>query len=232
MSCTTVMFANAKGGAGKSTLAFLSAIHFAATHDLRVCVIDFDRLRTTYNAVRRFSGSGVQSFYLADEHGEGHRVAPDAVRSALDNRRASSDVLFVDTPAGFPAETMVPAIRPDIIFVPVAVSDADIMATKAYLPELEEAASRMSEPTGVKPRIMLVPNQVFSDDQALRVRDAFRGHSVRIAPALAFSRTLREVFHFEPGDTNIASVFLEDGGFFRWMSADIFSLRQMRSRDG
>ncbi|GGB65754.1 ParA family protein [Glycocaulis alkaliphilus] len=232
MSCTTVMFANAKGGAGKSTLAFLSAIHFAATYDLRVCVIDFDRLRTTYNAVRRFSGSGVQSFYLADEHGEGHRVAPDAVRSALDNRRASSDVLFVDTPAGFPASTMVPAIQPDAIFVPVAVSDADIMATKAYLPELEEAASRMAEASGVKPRIMLVPNQVFSDDHALRIRDAFRGHSVRIAPALAFSRTLREVFHFEPGDANIASVFLENGDFFRWMSAETFALRQMRSRQG
>lgn len=232
MTCTTVMFANAKGGAGKSTIAFLSAIHFAATHDARVCVIDFDRLRTTYNAVRRFAGSGVQSFYLADEHGEGHRVAPDAVRAALDTRRASSDVLFVDTPAGFPAGTMVPAVAPDAIFVPVSVSDADIMATKAYLPELENAAARVAELTGVRPRIILVPNQVFGDEHALRIRDAFRGHSVRIAPALAFSRALREVFHFEPGDTNIASVFLEDGGFFRWMSAEIFALRQMRSRQG
>lgn len=232
MSGTTVMFANAKGGAGKSTLAFLSAIHFAATYDLRVCVIDFDRLRTTYNAVRRFSGSGVQSYYLADEHGEGHRVAPEAVKSALDTRRAASDVVFVDTPAGFPAGSMVPAIQPDAIFVPVAVSDADIMATKAYLPELEDAAARLGDANGVRPRIMLVPNQVFGDDQALRIRDAFRGHAVRIAPALAFSRSLREVFHFEPGDANIASVFLEDGGFFRWMSADIFALRQMRSRQG
>lgn len=230
MSCTTVMFANAKGGAGKSTLAFLSAIHFAATHDLRVCVIDFDRLRTTYNAVRRFVGSGVQSFYLADEHGEGHKIEPETVRSALESRRAVSDVLFVDTPAGFPAVTMVPAIQPDVIFVPVAVSDADIMATKAYLPELEEAATRLAEMTGNRPRIMLVPNQVFADNDAMRIREAFRGHTVRIAPALAFSRALREVFHFEPGDTNIASVFLEDGGFFRWMSADIFALRQMRSR--
>lgn len=232
MTCNTVMFANAKGGAGKSTLAFLSAIHFAATYDLRVCVIDFDRLRTTYNAVRRFAGSGVQSYYLADEHGEGHKVSPDAVRASLVTRRAASDVLFVDTPAGFPADTMVPAIQPDAIFVPVSVSDADIMATKAYLPELEEAAARVAETTGVRPRIMLVPNQVFAEDQALRIRDAFRGHAVRIAPALAFSRALREVFHFEPGDTNIASVYLEDGGFFKWMSADIFALRQMQLRQG
>lgn len=232
MSCTTVMFANAKGGAGKSTLAFLSAIHFAATYDLRVCVIDFDRLRTTYSAVRRFAGSGVQSYYLTDEHGEGHKVSPDAVRSALDTRRVATDVLFVDTPAGFPAGTMVPAIQPDAIFVPVAVSDADIMATKHYLPELEEAVARMAERNGTRPRIMLVPNQVFSDSDAVRIRDAFRGHAVRIAPALAFSRALREVFHFEPGDSNIASVFLEDGGFFRWMSAEIFALRQTQLRQG
>ncbi|MGY6628745.1 MAG: ParA family protein [Oceanicaulis sp.] len=226
MTCTTVMFANAKGGAGKSTIAFLSALHFAATHNVRVCVVDFDRLRTTYNAVRRFAGSGVQSFYLADEYGEGHKVSPDAVRSALDGCRAASDTLFVDTPAGFPAGTMIPAIAPDVIFVPVSVSDADIMATKAYLPELESAAARLTELTGVRPRIVIVPNQVFSEDDAKRMRDIFRGRSIRIAPALAFSRALRDVFHFEPGDTNIASVFRDDGGFFQWMSSEIFALHQ------
>lgn len=228
MTCTTVMFANAKGGAGKSTIAFLSALHFAATHNRRVCVVDFDRLRTTYNAVRRFAGSGVQSFYLADEYGEGHKVAPDAVRAALDTCRAGSDTLFVDTPAGFPAGTMVPAIAPDMIFVPVSVSDADIMATKAYLPELESAAARLTELTGVRPRIVIVPNQVFSEDDARRMRDIFRGRSIQIAPALPFSRALRDVFHFEPGDINIASVFREDRGFFQWISTEIAALQQPR----
>ncbi len=229
MASTTVMFANAKGGAGKSTMAFLASIHFAATHDLRVCVIDFDRLRTTYNAIRRFYASGVQSFFLADEHGEGRDIAPETVQQALESRRASSEVLIVDTPAGFPAMSMVPAIRPQAIFVPVSISDADIMATEAFLPELMDAAARIAEAGGVRPRIFLVPNQVFSDDQVSRLRSAFRGHQVRIAPPLVFSRTLREVFHFEPGDTNIAQVFLEDDGFFRWMSAEIFALHKMQS---
>lgn len=229
MTSTTVMFANAKGGAGKSTLAFLGSVHFAATHDLRVCVIDFDRLRTTYNATRRFYGSGVQSYFLADEHGEGRDIAPEAVEQALESRRQSSDVLFVDTPAGFPAPSMVPAIRPHAIFVPVSISDADIMATQLYLPELEAAAMRIAEEGGVRPRIFLVPNQVFSDDQVSRVRSAFRGHGVRIAPPLLFSRALREIFHFEPGDANIAKIFLEDDGFFRWMTAEIYALRQMQS---
>jgi chromosome partitioning protein len=226
VTCTTVMFANAKGGAGKSTIAFLSALHFAATHNRRVSVVDFDRLRTTYNAVRRFSGSGVQSFYLADEYGEGHKVGPDAVRAAFDTCRAGSDALFVDTPAGFPAGTMVPAIAPDMIFVPVSLSDADIMATKAYLPELDSAAAHLGELTGVRPRIVIAPNQVFSDDDTRRVRDIFRGRSIQIAPALPFSRTLRDVFHFEPGDTNIASVYREDRGFFRWVSAEIFAFQK------
>ncbi len=226
MTCTTVMFANAKGGAGKSTIAFLSALHYAATRSARVCVVDFDRLRTTYNAVRRFAGSGVQSYYLADEYSEGHKVSPDAVRSALDACRAASDTLFVDTPAGFPAGTMVPAIAPDVIFVPVSVSDADIMATKAYLPELEGAVARLAELTGVRPRIVIVPNQVFSQDDAKRMNDIFRGRFIRIAPPLAFSRALRDVFHFEPGDTNIASVFRDGGGFFQWMSSEISALEQ------
>lgn len=223
------MFANAKGGAGKSTLAFLASIHFAATHDSRVCVIDFDRLRTTYNAIRRFQASGVQSFFLADEHGEGRDIAPETVERALEPRRASSDILFVDTPAGFPATSMVPAIAPQAIFVPVSISDADIMATEIYLPELEAAAARIVESGGQKPRIFLVPNQVFGSDQVSHLRSVFRGHQVRIAPPLTFSRTLREVFHFEPGDTNIAQVFLEDDGFFRWMTAEIFALRQLQS---
>lgn len=220
------MFANAKGGAGKSTIAFLSALHFAATRNARVCVVDFDRLRTTYNAVRRFAGSGVQSFYLAEEYNEGHKVSPEAVRSALDGCRAASDTLFVDTPAGFPAATMVPAIAPDLIFVPVSVSDADIMATRSYLPELEDAAARVTEQTGQRPRIVVVPNQVFGEDDARRMRDIFHRRSVRVAPALAFSRALRDVFHFEPGDTNIASVFRNDSGFFQWMSSEIYALQQ------
>lgn len=229
MACTTVMFANAKGGAGKSTLAFLSSVHFAASYDLRVCVIDFDRLCTTYNAIRRFSGSGVQSFYLAQEHGEGRDIAPEAVEAALETRRASSDVLFVDTPAGFPATSMVPAIRPQAIFVPVSISDADILATQIYLPELEAAAARIAQEGGRPPRIFLVPNQVFGPDDVIRLRSAFRGHQVRIAPPLAFSRKLRDIFHFEPGDGNIAQVFLEDDGFFRWMSSEIYALRQMQA---
>ena len=102
MTCNTVMFANAKGGAGKSTLAFLSAIHFAATYDLRVCVIDFDRLRTTYNAVRRFAGSGVQSYYLADEHGEGHRVCAGRCAARRCRHGALPVMCFLSIPpAGF-----------------------------------------------------------------------------------------------------------------------------------
>lgn len=220
------MFANAKGGTGKSTIAFLSALHYAATRNARVCVVDFDRLRTTYNALRRFADSGVKSFYLADEYGEGHKVSPEAVRSALDGCRADSDTLFVDTPSGFPAGTMVPAIAPGLIFVPVSVSDADIIATRAYLPELEDAAARVTELTGFWPQIVVVPNQVFSEDDAKRIRDIFRDRSIQIASTLAFSRVLRDVFHFEPGDTNIASVFRDDGDFFQWMSSEIFALQK------
>ncbi|KAA5805405.1 ParA family protein [Alkalicaulis satelles] len=226
MSCITVLFANAKGGVGKSTLAFLSAIYFAAKYDLRVCVIDFDRLRTTYNAARRFGASGVQHVYMGDHDWEGPNADLESVRAAIETLRRNNDVLFVDTPAGFPSVTLMPVIQPDLIFVPVAVSDADIMATRTYLPELKEAANRLADIRENRARITLVPNQVFSDNEALVIRDNFYNNNVRIAPALTFSRGLRGAFHFEAEDANIVSVFIEHGGFFRWIAEDIKAMRK------
>lgn len=131
----SVMIANPKGGAGKSTLATNVAGHWA-TQGARVMLGDIDRQQSARHWL------ALRSPLLAPI--QGWDIEPD--QPARPPRGTTHVVL--DTPAGLRGKRLEAALRMvDRVLVPVQPSLFDILATGDFLNELAEhkrvAASRV-----------------------------------------------------------------------------------------
>jgi chromosome partitioning protein len=122
----TILVANPKGGAGKTTIATNLAAYLAGKHQ-RVVVLDMDRQRSAARWLARRP-----------------RGFPE-VRGALPetNPKIIWDFkpqwLIVDAPAGVHGKTLAEMVKvADAVLVPVAPSTFDFEATTDFLTELSE----------------------------------------------------------------------------------------------
>jgi chromosome partitioning protein len=123
-----IVFANEKGGTGKSTTAVHTAIALAASGH-RVGVLDLDsRQRTTTrylenrDATMRRTGDTlpVATYEVLEEQTE------DALAAAIDRLSAASDVLVIDTPGRDDPVARAAILRADTLVTPMNDSFVDL----------------------------------------------------------------------------------------------------------
>ena len=227
MANVTVMFANTKGGVGKSTLAYLTAIYLAATERVRIVAVDLDKQKSLSNALQRFQADGLKvEDWSGAFHGE--RLERGRLANQVHEAKAGSDVLIIDTPAGFAASELLTFIQPDLIVTPLTASDADVFTTQTYLRELTDALAEAQEadPSLPPPQILVIPNQVYDAECVSHVRDSLRGLRVQIGRPLPHSLEFREIFRFSRGDTNVGAVVRRESMFFGWLAERIMGRLQ------
>lgn len=230
MTNVTVMFANTKGGVGKSTLAYLTAIYLAATERVRIVAVDLDKQKSLANALQRFHA---ESLKVEDWSGafHGERLERGRLANQIHEAKAASDVLIIDTPAGFAASDLLTFIQPDLIVTPLTASDADVFTTQAYLREMTDAmaAAQAADQNLTPPQILVIPNQVYDADCVSHIRDSLRGLRVQIGRPLPHSLEFREIFRFTRGDRNVGRVVRRESKFFGWLAERIMGRLQNNS---
>ena len=157
----TIIIANPKGGAGKTTLATNIAGWLAAKRQ-RVVLADFDVQRSSAHWLQR------RSEHLPKIAG----WTPDQDKHVLQD--ADPQWLVIDLPAGVHGETLRDAVRrADIMIIPVSPSAFDMDATKSFL-------AKMAEYKAVKDgsiHIGLVGMRVDSRTRsAVELEEFLRGH--------------------------------------------------------
>lgn len=222
MPNVTVMFANTKGGVGKSTLAYLTAIYLAATERARIVAVDLDKQKSLSNALSRFASDQlrVEDWSAAFQ---GERLERGKLGNQVHEAKAAADVLIIDTPAGFAASELLTFIQPDLIVTPLTASDADVFTTQTYLKDMTSALSELqaADPKLTPPQILVIPNQVYDAECVSQVRDSLRGLRVQIGRPLPHSLQFREIFRFTQGDRNVGRVVRKESRFFGWLSERI-----------
>lgn len=125
-----IVFASSKGGVGKTTLAFNTAIH-AARAGARVQLLDVDPQKSLIDLCRRrretpeLVADNPQLF-------EGGGPVADAV-ATLEVSGFAGDYLIVDTPGSF-VEILEEAIgQADVIVLPMKPSPLDLLAQQAVV---------------------------------------------------------------------------------------------------
>lgn len=218
-----IAFANAKGGVGKSTLAFLTVLYLAA-RGYRVRFLDLDPLRAGEQFVARFvEGSHIlvgrpdsaQSEYR-DEN-DYHWSDPTSGTDPAD-----PDLLIIDTPAGVEPGDLFFLGPQDLLLIPASLSDVDVAVTGDFCARLyreEEGAARGMSAIEVRrelrrylPHVMLVPNMIDDDAGLYRLRNA--APSVPALPPVCFSNDIRRMMQSSPGESTIVAALRQNGQFF------------------
>lgn len=231
-----VAFANAKGGVGKSTLAFLCAVYLA-TRRTRVCFIDLDPQQSGKACVARFVD---QEFISIPQHEPAHWSEQEAgnynpLRSYFG---AASDIIIVDTPAGLPPLSLRFLGAEDLLVVPTSGSDIDLVATRNFthgiMTAMQPEESRATEgdpeahPVRRAPRIMLAPNRVRGADEVNRIR-----HRIPEFPALHpvhGTPAIERALHASPGEAEILEMLRRNREYFEQFDKSVRRVMLARRR--
>ena len=151
-----VVFANQKGGVGKSTLCILFA-DYLAWKGRPVCVIDTDLQKTIWMQRRKdtatHAGSdepyGVQDFDVA---------APEAMEQLVASASGVEGFVLFDTPGNVSQDGLVPLFAgADFIVCPFDYEDKTLDSTGTFVSVLAAVRSRVPE---MKARLLFVPNRI------------------------------------------------------------------------
>jgi len=218
-----VVFANAKGGVGKSTLAFLAALYCAA-RGYRLRFLDLDPLRAGEKFLSRFV-DGNQILIGRQESRAPDRQDDDGYHWSDPTSGADAgdpDLLIIDTPAGIEPGDLFFLGPQDLLLVPSSLSDVDITVTGHFCSRLyreEEGLARGMSVIEVRrelrrylPHVMLVPNMIDDDSGMYRLRNA--APSVPALPPVRFSGDIRRMMQSCPGESTVVAALRQNSAFF------------------
>jgi cellulose biosynthesis protein BcsQ len=219
----SVVFANSKGGVGKSTLALMASLGIATLHpSSRVELIDLDVQKTSSDSLRRFENSRFsvlenEDFFLnSGSPNNGNLI--NHMGSDFPYRNTQKYIIF-DSPAGNEPSRSTFLSHSNVIFVPTSVGDADVFATLKYLNELQELFSRQkSNIDGPAPPIVLLPNMVDSREEFNELRNHFTKHSVYFGKPLYYAPVFRRAFRSDENDTSVAKLLQQARPYIGWLT--------------
>ena len=219
----SVVFANSKGGVGKSTLALMASLGIATQHpSSRVELIDLDVQKTSSESLRRFENSRFsvlenEDFFLnSGSPNNGNLI--NHMGSDFPYTKTQKYIVF-DCPAGNEPSRSTFLLHCDVIFVPTSVGDADVFATLKYLEELRLLFGRQkSNLDGPPPPVVLLPNMVDSRDEFNELRNHFASHAVYFGKPLYYAPVFRRAFRSDENDTSVATLLRQAKPYIAWLT--------------
>lgn len=227
-----IVFANAKGGVGKSTLAFLSALYLAASGH-RLAFLDLDGQKTGEDCLARFADGRRIAIHDPDE-GLSLPAAASGAAGGFDPTAGcdtGADLIVIDTPAGLDPDNLA-FLRPsDLLLLPCSDSDLDIAATRRFLHRLARRLSfRLDLPRGAgapRPAILLAPNLLAEESASQRIKA--RIAEVGAMPPVTFAPGIRRALEAPAGELDIVATLRSNEAFFRKLHA--WAMQSMTARE-
>ncbi len=225
----TAIFANSKGGVGKSTLALLTCLGLASRHqNASVELIDLDSQSTSSDSLQRFANHRFS--VINDEHLFLASGSPNNgnIVNHIDSEPRNSEkdsFLIFDSPAGSEPARSSFLLRCNLIFVPTSVSDADVHATKKYLRSLQDLFDRQDQQVSEagSPAIVILPNMMDSREEYNELRQILADKPVYFGKPLYFSTLFRRAFRDEENDTNVKRLMLDSAEYVDWITSLILN---------
>lgn len=235
-----IVFANSKGGVGKSTLAFLSTLYLAA-HGKRLCFIDLDKQKTGEACLARFAeGDRItlaepdDELALPQEINGGGGFDPTA--GVGPGRHA--DFFVVDTPAGLDAGNLA-FLRPgDLVLLPCSESDLDLAATRRFLQQIlpgraadgwRDGAVALDARAGrgqAGASLYLAPNLIEDESGYRRIKAQLS--LIPSMPPIYYTASIRRALQRQNGDIDVIATLEANDAFFRKLLA--WSVQRQISR--
>lgn len=194
-----IVFANQKGGVGKSTLCILFANYLAYKHK-PVCIIDTDLQKTIFMQRRKDSEIfddreapySVQDFDVTD---------PDTMQQLMDSARQVDGYVLFDSPGNVSEDGLVPMFtNADYIVCPYEYEDKTLDSTGVFVQvvkALQEANSDM------KAQLFFVPNRIDArigtneENKMWRQTDQIFKKLGYVTPRIASRATLKRINTYE-----------------------------------
>ena len=220
----TAIFANSKGGVGKSTLALLTCLGLASRYkNASVELIDLDSQSTSSDSLQRFANHRFsvindEHLFLASGSPNNGNIVNHIDSEPRDSEKDS--FLIFDSPAGNEPARSSFLLRCNLIFVPTSVSDADVHATKKYLRSLQDLFDRRERQLSeeASPAIVILPNMMDSREEYNELRHILADEPVYYGEPLYFSTVFRRAFRDEDNDTNVKRLMLKNAVYVAWIT--------------
>ena len=232
-NCNTAIFANAKGGVGKSTLALMLSLGIATRHPAAdVELIDLDNQATSSESLKRFSNHRFRvmnddNLFLASGSPNNGNII-NHIETLATGRNNPKYIVF-DSPAGNEPGRSSFLLHCDVIFVPTSVSDADIFATRKYLTSLQQLFLRQRSDYKHKvPLVIILPNLVDSRAEFNELRKALDECPAYIGEPLYYSPLFRRAFRAEDGDKNVRDLLCANDSYIQWLTTTLAGLDDLR----
>lgn len=150
-----IVFANQKGGVGKSTLSLLLGNYLNWKKE-RVCIIDTD-LQQTITGIRK---DDVEFYGDAEPYAiQGFDIStPEVMQQLMDNSREFEGYVLMDAPGNMNQDGLVPMFtNADYIICPFRYDKATLSSTGDFVRALQKI--RQAYPQ-MKAQILFIPNNI------------------------------------------------------------------------
>lgn len=229
---STAIFANSKGGVGKSTLALMMSLGLATRNPgTDVELIDLDSQATSSESLRRFANHRFSvmnddNLFLASGSPNNGNII-NHIESEPAHKTNRKFIVF-DSPAGNEPGRSSFLLYCDVIFVPTSVSDADIFATRKYLVSLQQLFQRQRKDYDNRtPVVIILPNLVDSRDEFNELRQALSDCPAYIGQPLYYSPLFRRAFRAEDDDGNVRALLQSNDAYIQWLTATLTQIDQL-----
>ena len=229
-----VIFANSKGGVGKSTLALLMGLGLATRHqDASVKLIDLDPQATSSDSLRRFCDSRFSVINDVRNFENGIPNNQNIANHINDGRqsRYKKNFVVLDSPAGIEPSRSAFLFQCDIMLIPTSVSDADIFATRRYVARLHNLfISHQNRESFPPPALVILPNLVDSREEFNELRFALQREQAYLGKPLYYSPAFRRAFREQKNDENIRTIFKQAQPYTLWLTSLVTQSHRLEKR--
>ena len=203
-----IVFANQKGGVGKSTLCMLFA-DYLVTKNIDCCIMDID-LQKTISMQRKkdeqlFNGSAapynVQTFEIKD---------PTLVNEVMISAKTVPGAVLFDAPGNISEDGLLPIfVEADVIICPYKYEDKTLDSTGVFIQVIQQLKDKI--PT-MKPKLLFVPNSIdnrIGTEAELKMwkqtDEIFKNYGM-VSPRIPYRANLQRVNTFSIFSEQISAV--------------------------
>ncbi len=190
-----IVFANPKGGVGKSTISCLvtAMLSWSGKYDM-VQMVDADQQASSLRLLKRIAPDVACSHYpISYEYDKLNMIMLDQIVANF--RMRQNNILIIDTPARPNQEGMDLFAKAHAVIVPVSNTLAELPTTADFISKMDKIKARSGK---VHPHLLVIPNKIHRNRKNLdQFTEYFKDNDVVIGPAIHDSSLVRKVYHKE-----------------------------------